>query len=143
MTASVKTPWHLWAVGGLALLWNAGGAYDYVMTNLKDPAYLSMLSESQRAYVEAYPGWAVFFWALGVWGAVGGSVLLLLRSRFAVWAFAISLVGMGVSFAYQFFLSGGAASMGPGELAFVGALVTVGVALLWYARLMQSRGVLR
>ena len=25
---TVKTPWHLWVVGVLALLWNGFGAYD-------------------------------------------------------------------------------------------------------------------
>ena len=27
-TMTVKTPWHLWVVGGLALLFNAIGPYD-------------------------------------------------------------------------------------------------------------------
>jgi hypothetical protein len=41
------------------------------------------------------------FWALGVWGALAGSMLLLLRSRRAVTAFAASLVGLAVSTGYQ------------------------------------------
>jgi hypothetical protein len=29
---NIVTPWHLWLVGVLALLWNSFGAFDYVMT---------------------------------------------------------------------------------------------------------------
>jgi hypothetical protein len=35
--APTKTPWHLWVVGILSLLWNAFGGYDYTMTQLRDP----------------------------------------------------------------------------------------------------------
>ena len=34
------TPAHLWVVGVLALLWNLFGAYDYVMSRLRDAAYV-------------------------------------------------------------------------------------------------------
>jgi hypothetical protein len=29
---TVKTPWHLWAVGAVSLLWNGLGGYDYTMS---------------------------------------------------------------------------------------------------------------
>lgn len=31
----VATPWHLWVVGVVAVLWNAFGCWDYTMTHLK------------------------------------------------------------------------------------------------------------
>ena len=58
-----------------------------------------MLNEAQRPFMAARPVWfeAVWFdadWAIGVWFAVAGSVLILLRSRFAAPAFLISLAGL-------------------------------------------------
>src|SRR3712207_1087839 len=89
-----RTPWHLWLVGVLSLLWNGFGAYDYLMTNTQGDAYLrSMgLTEAQMAYYDAMPAWMTAVWAIGVWGATLGSVLLLLRRRWAVPVFTASLV---------------------------------------------------
>ena len=44
-------------------------------------------------------------WALGVWGAVAGSVGLLLRHGWSRWAFIVSLAGMVVSSVYSLGLS--------------------------------------
>ena len=92
-------PRHLWIVGVLSLLWNAFGAMDYVLTNTNNEAYLSQFTPEQLAYFIDFPAWTTAAWALGVWGALAGSVLLLMRSRFAVHAFGVSLAGMAVSFA--------------------------------------------
>ena len=38
--AGRATPWHLWVVGVLSLLWNAYGGYDYWMSHTDPAAYL-------------------------------------------------------------------------------------------------------
>ena len=103
-----RTPWHLWALGIVSLLWNAFGANDYLQTQLGNLAYFeTMLAGSDvapaqaMAYFQSFPAGVMGSWALGVWGAVAGSILLLLRTRFAVWAFAASLIGLGVNTLYQ------------------------------------------
>ena len=145
-----KTPWHLWVLGIVSLLWFAGGANDYVMTKTQNAAYLGMAADSMGvsvetilAYFNSYPLWATVCWALGVWGAVAGSILLLLRSRFAFHALVTSLVGLAGSTAYTFM------SDIPPEFATTGQLVfsvviwlsVFGMAL--YARAMTRAGVLR
>jgi hypothetical protein len=30
-TRNTRAPWHLWVIGGIALLWSAMGAMDYVV----------------------------------------------------------------------------------------------------------------
>lgn len=136
------TPWHLWVVGVVALLWNGFGGYDYVMSHLQGVAYYQQvgMSEAQIAYMAAYPTWMHGVWALGVWGAVAGSVLLLLRSRFALHAFVLSLLGIVGSNGYTLFTPGGWAVMG-GAITLV--IAAIGVALLLYAWAMTRRGVLR
>ena len=76
---------------------------------------------------------------LGVWGAIAGSLLLLMRSRFAVHAFAVSLAGLAASTVYQMSLSGeGAMPLGViNLLIWAGALF-----LLWYAVRQRKAGVL-
>ena len=102
MTEVTKTPGHLWAVGIVSLLWNAFGAFDYVMTKLRDPGYMAAFTPEQQQIFYSFPLWANVGWALGVWGSVLGSILLLMRSRHAVTAFLLSLVGLALSIIYQF-----------------------------------------
>ena len=140
---NVRTiPWHLWLVGAVALLWNGYGGYDYLMSHLQGAAFYEQvgMSDAQIAYMAAYPAWMHGVWALGVWGAVAGSVLLLLRSRFAVHAFILSLLGIIGSNGYALFTPGGWALMG-GAITFV--IGGIGVFLLAYAWAMTRRGVLR
>ena len=68
METATKTPWHIWVVGGLTLLFNAVGIYSYMMTRLDKLADLGMTPE-QIAFFESFPAWANSLWALGVWGA--------------------------------------------------------------------------
>ena len=136
------TPWHLWAVGVVSLLWNAFGAYDYTMSKVSPQSYFHQrgLSDASVAYMLAFPAWLTAFWALGVWGSVAGSVLLLLRSRHAVIAFALSLLGLAVSQGYQ------ALVMHPPEDPGSAITVVIWVSLvlfLYYAWAMARRGVLR
>jgi hypothetical protein len=97
-------PLSFWLIAGLSLLWNAFGGYDYTMTMTRNTEYLSAMGPPAEiiAWVEGFPLWASIAYALGVWGSVAGSVLLLLRSRHAVTAFLVSMVSAAVSFAAQF-----------------------------------------
>ena len=139
-----RTPAHVWIVGVLATLWNAFGAFDYVMTQTDNEAYLSQFTAEERAFFDSFPAWMEAFWALGVWGALIGSLLLLMRSRYAVHAFGISLVGIVVGMGYQYLAMEAPESMMSGAIAFVPWIIlVVGIALLVYARKQAASGVLR
>jgi len=99
---TTRTPWHLWAVGVVSLLWNAFGGYDFIMTTTQGAAYMraSGFDQAMIDYFLAMPAWMYGPWILGVWGAVAGSILLLLRNKLAVWAFGLSLIGAVVSLIY-------------------------------------------
>lgn len=146
--ASARTPAHLWIVGLLATAWNAIGAYDYLMTRTRNMDYLSSMpgvdAQQMLAYIDAYPIWAQIGWGLGVWGGVAGSILLFLRSRFAVHAFALSLFGMALSFGYMLFGPVAPAGTDAGMLAYFPYFVMlIGVLLLLYSTSMLKPGVLR
>jgi hypothetical protein len=145
MTDAVKTPWHLWVVGVVSLLWNAVGAFDYVMTKTKNADYLASFTPDQQAYFASFPLWANVGWALGIWGSVLGSVLLLMRSRHAVAVFALSLAGLAVSSFYQFGMhySDLQRMFGSFPMVFTAAIWVIAIALLVYARAMTAKGILR
>ncbi len=138
----VDAPRHLWIVGGLAVLWNAIGAFDYLATQMEWAFYMGQFSETELDYFYGFPAWAVAGWAAAVWAGLAGAVGLLLRRRWAVGAFVVSLVGMAVSTLYSFGMSEGAAVMGTGGVIFSVVVAAVAVFLLLYARRMAARGVL-
>lgn len=137
-------PWHLWVIGVIAVLWNSMGAFDYFMTQTHNAAHLASYSQVQLDYFFGLPAWVVACWAIGVWGGLLGSVLLLLRKGVAEWVFLASLVGAVLTPIYNFALSNGMEIMGggAGTLIFPVVIVVVAVALYLYARAMRRRGVL-
>jgi hypothetical protein len=141
---SARTPAHLWIVGILSLLWNGFGCVDYTMTNLKNPAWLAKMPADQLAYMDSLPAWLTGTWALGVWGGLIGSVLLLMRSRYSVWAYVVSAVGAVVGLGYQMFMVGRPVSMTEGAMAMIPwVIIVIALFLLWYAWSMEKKGVLR
>ncbi|GAC1572238.1 MAG: hypothetical protein NVS3B5_00970 [Sphingomicrobium sp.] len=114
------------------------------MTMTRNAAYLKSASAAQMAYFGSFPAWAIALWALGVWGALAGSVLLLARSRLAVIAFVMSLAGLAGSTLYQFVVHPVPADMrGPTMLVLNLIIWAAAIGLLLYARSMRQRGVLR
>jgi hypothetical protein len=144
MDGTERTPAHLWIVGGVGLLWNAYGCYDYVMTQIRNEAHLASFSAEERAYFEGFPAWLDGAWAFGVWGALIGSLLLLMRSRHAVTAFALSLAGLAVSTAYHFMDQTAPHGMdGNAVLALHAIIWAAAIFFLVYALRMRRRGLLR
>ena len=147
MTDAVKTPWHLWVVGAASFFWHCIPVSDYIGFKTKATWYLegAGLKPEQIAWVDAYPMWADIGWALGVWGAMAGTLLLLLRSRCAVHAFLLSLVGLALMSLYQVGMQSREyqALFGEGVLMFLGVIWVIAIALFFYARAMKAQGVLR
>jgi hypothetical protein len=144
-TPATRAPWHLWAVGILGSAWNSFGVFDYIMTKTRGEAHLRDfgMTDAQIAYVAGMPAWMTGAWAVGVFGALAGTLLLLLRSRLAVPVFAASLAAFLATLFYNYFMSDGAAVMGQQGSIMNIVIFTICVFFLLYARAMARRGVLR
>ncbi|MFT7108260.1 MAG: hypothetical protein ACJAVT_002795 [Yoonia sp.] len=141
-----KTPIHLWIVGILSLIWNAGGAIDYVMTRTYAAEYMASQPTERLMMLDQAPLWFGVTWALGVWFSVIGALLLLARSRFAGAAFALSLIGLAGSSIYTYGIADGGsmvATAGMAAIVFTFAIPVLLVLQWLYARAMTRRGVLR
>jgi hypothetical protein len=143
-TALGRTPAHVWIVAILATLWNAFGCYDFLMTNLKNEAYLAQFTADQIAYFNSLPAWLTLFWAVGVWGGLIGALLLLMRSRHSVLAFGLSLIGALVGMGYQMFMTAIPASMKTGAMAVMPwVIIIIAAFLFWYSWNLDRKGFLR
>ena len=136
----MASPWHLWVVGILTLIWNGGGAITIVMAQMG-----SRLDMDPRevAYYANQPLWFVLATDVATFSPIAGAVALLLRHRSAVWLFALSLLTVVLNNAYD------AAAGTSLALADQGwrnvTIVVVAIALLQfvYAWRMKARGVLK
>jgi len=140
MNESTKTPWHLWAVGILTLLWNGIGIFSYMVTHLGKLESLGMTA-ADIAYFDSFPAWANALWAMGVWGAFFGSLLLLFRSRWAVTSLIISVIGLIGSTYFQRVII-----EIPEHFDSIGlslAIWVITLFMLWYAHKMKGEGVLK
>ena len=143
-SSGARTPWHLWVVGVVGVLWNAFGCIDYTMTNIQGDVWLRSMgmTAEQIASFNAMPAWMTAVWAVGVWGAMLGTVLLLLKNKLAFPVFVVSLIAYVLSLVYTYALSDTAATLEGTWI--MQAVIFVGcVFFVWYSRMMAKRGLLR
>jgi hypothetical protein len=110
-------PAWFWAVAVAALLWEGMGCVQYM---------------KQSPQAAALPAWVWSAFAVAVWVGLLGTILLLLRLRWARLAFALSLLGALVQFGWAF------AKTGVTPLGIV--VLVVAAALLWFADFAAKRG---
>ncbi len=147
--AGGKVPLSFWVVAVLGLVWNGFGAFDYLKTRMRDMEYLTSVTGSESlagemlAMIDTMPLWAQALWGLGVWSSVLGSILMLIRSRYAVSAFLLSLVTAALSFAYQATLTmpAGLDTIAMKIMPFF--ILGVIAFLWWYCRRCAQQGLLR
>lgn len=146
--AHVRTPVHLWIVGILSLLWSGFGCYDYLMTRLHNADYLKSAMPgvdpaAALAWVEDMPLYAQVGWGLGVWLALLGAVLLLLRNRWAVFAYGLSFIGAVISVGHQLVLAPPLAGADAAIYTIMPlVIIAVALGLFLYARVMEKKGAL-
>ncbi len=129
-------------VGVLALAWNLiGVAMFWIQMNLT-PEQLAQFTEAQRQVYEATPGWLNIVYGVAVLAGVFGAIGLLLRRRWAVPLFLLSLLAVLVQVAGAFTLTPAWSAYGVAGLV-MPAIVLLVALLLWrYAHRAAARGAL-
>ncbi|MFZ4122485.1 MAG: hypothetical protein ACOYKM_12565 [Caulobacterales bacterium] len=100
------------------------------------------MTDAQIAHYFTMPGWMTAVWAIGVWGALLGSVLLLARSKWAFEVFVASLCAFVVSLIYAYVI---APIPGAGtSMIVMNSVILLGCLFFaWYAFSQRKAGVLR
>jgi hypothetical protein len=135
-----RTPWHVWVVGGLTLLWNGSGAVTIL---LAQAGRLPGISADQAAHYAAQPWWFVVSTDIATLAPVAAGVALLARRQLAVWLFAVSLALIVVNSAYELVAGTSRELVNQGALTVTIIIVAIAILQLVYASAMKGRGVLR
>ncbi|HEX8223056.1 MAG TPA: hypothetical protein VF605_04470 [Allosphingosinicella sp.] len=122
----------------VAVLWNAFGLYQYLMSVglFGDPT--ASLTEAQRAVVATIPAAITGAFATGTLAGLIGSLGLLLRKRWALPLLVLSLLALAILEGWIVFLSGALEAFG--GIALPATIVVVALLLAWLAWHARRRG---
>jgi len=137
-TSTISVHWSFWLIGVVALLWNVGGAINYIMqTNLE---FVAAMPDTHRAIIEGRPAWATGGFAVGVFGGALGCLLLLFRKSIALYVFIASLLGIIVTMIHTINVASSKIDFTSVEI-FVMILLPIIVAaiLIWYAKQAMNK----
>lgn len=139
-TLASARPKSFWVIAIAALLWNLLGVAMFFMQVTASPETVAAMPAEQRQVYEATPGWLNIAFAVAVFGGVIGSLGLLLKKRWAVTLFLISLLALLVQMMGAYAATPVWEAYGPAGLAMPILLVVIALLLWVYARKATIRG---
>ena len=129
MTSSTKLPVWFWVIAVVGLLWNLIGVSAYIA----DAYQLLELSPEQQAFNTNKPVWYTAAYAIGVFAGALGCISLLLRKKWAVTLFMLSLLGVLLTHIYSFFLQDDMPITGDIMVLPILVIIIAGL-LYWYSK---------
>lgn len=133
-------PTSFWVIAVVALLWNLLGVVMFVMQVGMTPEQLAALPADQRSLYEAAPPWVNIAFGVAVFGGVLGALGLLMKKRWAVLMFLLSLLALAVQVVSVYATTPAWQVQGPSGAIMPVVLVLIAVFLWWYARKAAARG---
>ena len=137
---ALKAPWHLYLIGTLAVLWNAVGVFDFLATMTQFAPYMERFPEGARQYWETQPAWVFVVWAMSVFSALIGAVMILKRQALAVRVLALSATATIFAMALSYSRP---APDADSTRVFAVCIIVVSLLILNYAFHQMKRGILR
>ena len=134
-------PTWFWIVAGLGLAWNVFGLVQFAgsLTSTPDSLMEAGMTAEQAAVMKGYPIWMTIAFAIGTLGGTIGCCLLLLRSKYSIPVFWISLVAYVVLYIGDF-TEGVFAALGPPQVIILTIVVVIAGALLPLSRFSGKAG---
>ncbi len=135
-----KLPLWFWISAWFAVAWNVFGVVQFVhsVTATQESFVAMGMSEAQAQTMLSYPLWMTVGFAVGTFGGLLGSVLLLLRKKIATPVFAASLAGYVVLYIGDI-TEGVFEAIGASQVAILTSVVLIAAALLWLSRHLERR----
>ncbi|MEZ5894506.1 MAG: hypothetical protein R3C58_15340 [Parvularculaceae bacterium] len=123
-----------------AILWTLAGVGAYLADVTMGEEAMAKLPEAQRVLYETRPTWVVALYAIAVFSALAGAVLLFLRKRLSTPLFGVSLAAVVLQMGYVLFGMNAIATLGASAAAFPAVIVILGAAMLWLSMAAKAKG---
>ena len=141
MSESNKPTTVFWVVAILAVVWYILGAGAYLGSVFITEEAIAELPEARQNYMANVPAWATAAFAISVWGGLLACIGLLMRKKWAVPLFMLSLLAVFVHAAYTFFIQTDIELSGTVLIQPV-AVIVISIFLVWYSKDAKNKGVL-
>ncbi len=131
---AAKPPVWFRVIGILGLAWNLFGVIKFfgAIGSTKNDLITQGLTPEQAEVMTTYPTWMTVVFAVGVFGGTIGSMLLVLRRKASVLAFAGSLVSY-IALYIGDYTEGVFAAMGSPQVIILTIVVMIAVALFSFS----------
>lgn len=139
-SAGTRTPWHLWLVAVLSLLWNLSGAITILMAQA---GVLPDLSPDEAAYYAAQPALFVVLTDVALFTSLTAAIALLFRSRAASWLYGLALACILITNIWDLAAGTSRVYANSGALIVTCIIILLANLQMFYAMAMHRRGVLR
>ena len=139
-TIAAPRPTSYWVVAILALLWNLAGVAMFCLQVTMDADAIAALPAPQREVYEATPAWLNAAFGVAVVAGLLGAIGLVLKKRWAVSLFLLSLVAVLVQIAAAYAVTPAWAAYGPTGLVMPVVVTAIAAFLWWYARSAAAKG---
>ncbi len=100
MTTTNKPNIWFWIIGIIALLWNIMGVLRYLAQAYDTESFRAQFNVEQLAAIDNNPAWLTGVFAIAVFAGLLACLLYLLRKKFAVLLFGISLLAVLIQMIY-------------------------------------------
>lgn len=135
MNVTTKPNTAFWIIAVLFLLWNLIGVFFWVsefflMTEEMKAAY----SPEELELINSAPSWIMYVYAIGVFGAVLASILLLMRKKLSISLFGISLIAILIVQGFWIFGMDLVGVMGPKALIMPTIVIAAAIFEYFYSK---------
>lgn len=139
-----KTPWWFWLASGLALVWNLLGVGAYITdVRMSHEDMVNAYGQVLADAAAAQPAWVTGAYAIAVFAGALGCLLLLLRKKLAIMVLLLSLIAVILQQGYMWFGSNVMSEVPSGNKAMYISIPIIAVLLVWFARRMTARNILK
>ena len=138
--SAVSRPKTFWLIAIAALLWNLIGVAMFLVQINLTPEMIAALPAEQREVYAATPPWLNVVFGVAVFAGVLGALGLLLKKRWALGLFVLSLLAVLLQMLAAYLLTPAWQAYGAAGLAMPVLLVVIALALVWYARKAAAKG---
>lgn len=133
MENQTKPGTFYWVIAVIAVLWNIMGCISFATeyNQWTKPESWSDLPEGFKQIYEAYPSWLFVVFGIAVLSGLIGSIGLLLRKKWSIQVFLVSLLAVVIQFGYFLFGMDTLNILG-NSAAIMPMVVIAGAAFLYY-----------
>ena len=141
MTNQLSIPTSFKVIAILAILWNLFGVFSFVGHAFMPEQAFAGMTADQQTYMDGFPAWGFIVFGTAVTTGLLGSIGLLMKKKWSVLLFLISIVTILINQFYPILFTdymeifGGASTLG---LPIV--ITAVGIALWYYAKQCDAKG---